>query len=242
MFNKSLKYSFAAQKRVRYRLLRILLTLLIMFLVYNVAAAFLFSSWILHNNSMQPGLQAGDRLVVMSATLPSLFAQMQRSDSQTPFKRGNIVVIDTDRGIEQNRFLQAADSFIRFFTAQQISIFSKEDRIFIKRLVALPGDEISMNNFVLRVKPAGGIFALTEFELSERPYYPNIPQIPALWDETLPFSGNMEPVILGENEYFVVSDNRSSTGDSRTWGPIPAGYIIGRPVFRFWPPDRIGRP
>ena len=241
MFDKALKYSFAAQKRERHRLLRFFLTLLVLFLIYNTVTAFFLSAWVINNNTMQPGLQSGDRLVVISAALPSLFAKLQITDSSVPFKRGNIILIDTRGTAGQNRLIIAIDSLIRLFTAQRISIFNKGEHIYIKRLIALPGDEISMNNFVLHIKQAGGSYTLTEFELSERTYYPNIRQMPALWDASLPFSGNMEPVVLAADECFVVSDDRGSTGDSRTWGPVPVKYIIGRPVFRFWPPARIGR-
>ncbi len=99
-----------------------------------------------------------------------------------------------------------------------------------------------MTNYVLRVKPAGSAYTFTEFELSDRPYYPNIPQVPALWDNSLPFSGSMDPIVLGPGECFVVSDDRSNSGDSRTWGPVSAKQIIGRPIFRFWPLSRIGIP
>ena len=242
MFDKSLKYSFAAKKRKRHRLLRTLLLLLIIFVFYNLITSFLLSAWVLQNNTMQPSLRAGDRFLVVSTALPSLVADIRGTDLQRFFYRGSIVLIDTDRGRNQNLFLTAIDGIVRFFTAQQVSIISGEERIFMKRLIALPGDEVSMSDFIMRVKPSGGMFALTEFELSERSYVLNIPQTAALWDASLPFSGNMEPFILGADEYFVVSDDRSSSGDSRTWGPVPSRYIIGRPVFRFWPLNRMGRP
>jgi signal peptidase I len=241
MFDKALKYSFAAQKRERYKLLRVIFILLIFYLVFNAVTAFLFSAWVLHNNTMQPGLIAGDRFVVISRTLPTLFAKIQRSDSSVPFKRGNVVLIDTKDGESGNRFLMIVDGFVRFFTAQQKSIFNRDEHLYIKRLIGLPGDEITIVNFVLRVQPSGGSYTLTEFEVSEKPYYPSIPQMPALWDETLPFSGNMSPIVLGTDEYFVVSDDRGNTGDSRTWGPISAKDIVGKPVLRYWPPSRIGR-
>lgn len=41
---------------------------------------------------------------------------------------------------------------------------------------------------------------------------------------------------LGEDEYFVVGDNRAFSLDSRSWGPLPEGNIIGRALLRLWPP------
>ena len=230
-----------AQKRERNKLAQAAMVLLAMFLLYSFITSFVFSAWVLQNDTMQPGLRSGDRFLVVSSALPHFFAELRQSDDGVPFKRGNIVLIDT--GTEnRNWSLAILDRVVRFFTAQQVSIFGIEEHLYLKRLVALPGDEIYMSNFVLRVRPAGSSYTLTEFELSERPYHPNIPQVPALWDESLPFSGSMDPRVLGPGEYFVISDDRGSTGDSRTWGPISAREIIGRPVFRFWPFARMGRP
>jgi signal peptidase I len=66
--------------------------------------------------------------------------------------------------------------------------------------------------------------------------------VPALWDESLPFSGNMDRIVLGENECFVLSDDRSNTNDSRTWGPVSLDIIVGKALFRYWPLNRIGLP
>jgi signal peptidase I len=240
MFDKALKYSYAAQKNERHKLLRIIFILLLLYLLYNIISTFFFSVWILHNNAMQPSLRAGDRFLTASSALPSLLARMKQTEA-APFKRGNIILIDTRRGENQNWFLLGADNLVRFFTAQRRSLLRTEESLYVKRLIALPGDEISMTNFVLRVRPADSSYVLTEFELSDRPYYPNIPQIPSLWDLSLPFSGNMDMITLGPGEYFVVSDDRGNSADSRTWGPISVKEIIGRPVFRFWPLSRIGR-
>ena len=242
MFNRSLRYSTAAQQRERYRFLRVAVTLLALFALYNLAHTFLISVWVIRNDSMEPGLRSGDRFIVVSSALPSLFARIRGGEGALPYGHGSIVLIDKSRGGGGGRLMPLADSFVRFFTAQQVSILGRGEYLYMKRLVALPGDEISVVNFVARVRPAGGAFALTEFELARRPYYPAIPQVPALWDSALPFSGSMDGVLLGPGECFVMSDDRSSTSDSRSWGPIRAETIAGRPVLRFWPPARIGIP
>ena len=242
LFDKSLKYSYIAQKRERHKFLKITFILLLMFLLYNTISAFVFSAWALDNESMQPGLHPGDRFIVFSSTLPVLFNKIFYNENTAPFSRGSIVLLDRRQNENSSWFLSVIDTFIRFFTAQNVSIFGRNEHISMKRLIAVPGDEISMVNFVLRVRPEDSSYPLTEFEFSERPYNLNIRQLPVLWDDTLPLSGNMDAMVLGPDECFVICDDRLNTSDSRTWGPVSVNEIIGRPVFRFWPPVRIGRP
>lgn len=45
---------------------------------------------------------------------------------------------------------------------------------------------------------------------------------------------------LAEDEYFIMGDNRNSSRDSRRFGPVPRGNIIGEALVRFWPLDNLG--
>jgi len=238
MFDKWRQYSYTAQKYQRHRYAKVFLVFFILFLVYNILTAFFLSVWVLDNNTMQPGLSSGDRLIFTSFMLPSR-VKPKTDEKQFPFERGSIVLVDMGKIKERKVPLKIIDSVVRFFTAQQMSIFSREGRYYIKRVIALPGDEIYMNNFVFRVKPAGSPYSLTEFELSDKPYHPAIPQIPELWDGSIPFSGNMDVITLGPDECFVVSDDRSNTNDSRTWGVVSPSLITARALVRFWPPVKI---
>ena len=228
------QYSYAAQKHKRHRFVKFLIVFFILYVLYNCLTAFLFSVWSVENNTMQPGLNSGDRLLFTSFLLP-----WSRS-TENPYLRGSIVLVDRRHENSQSLPLRLVDGAVRFFTAQRISIFSQNGQHYIKRIISLPGDEVSMSGYVFRVRAAGSAFSLTEYELSSRPYNPLIPQASSLWDESVPFSGNMDPVILGPDECFVASDDRSSTNDSRTWGPVPASKITARAVLRFWPFNRIG--
>ena len=243
MFDKWTQYSYAAQKHQRHRLLRFFMIFFLFYIAYNCLTAFVVSVWVIDNDTMQTGLSSGDR-VIFTPLAPLPFGKNRNSETNFPFKRGSIVLIDKIGDENQKMPLKIADGIVRFFTAQRISIFSKAGQYYIKRVIALPGDEISMSDYVFRVKTGilssgDNTFSLTEFELSEKPYNPLIPQSTRLWNETIPFSGSMDPVILGSDECFVISDDRGNTNDSRTWGPVSSSMIKARAVLRIWPLNKI---
>ncbi|MDR1904103.1 MAG: signal peptidase I [Treponema sp.] len=241
MFEKK-KFSYADQKKQRHHIHWVFIWFFAFFLFYTVFTNLIFSFRVVETEAMQPGLYTGDFLVFSSYTVQSLFSDIDIWTPAPPFRRGNIVVVDTGRLDRKSLVNIILDNFIRFFTAQRVSIDNRGENWYIKRVLGLPGDEIAMTNFVLRIKPRGSQYMFTEYEVAEQSYNVTIPQIPALWDESLPFSGNMDAVVLGEDECFVLSDDRSNTNDSRTWGPIPVDCITGKALFRYWPLTRLGIP
>lgn len=52
-------------------------------------------------------------------------------------------------------------------------------------------------------------------------------------------SGNFT-ITLGPDEYFVMGDNRAESFDSRSWGPLPEKDILGEPILRLLPLNKIG--
>ncbi len=48
------------------------------------------------------------------------------------------------------------------------------------------------------------------------------------------------PIKIPPGHYFMMGDNRGASDDSRFWGPIPREWIIGKAFATYWPPDRVG--
>ena len=247
MKNKSRRYSYTDHKTQRHRFRWILLAVVAFFIVYTVLTSLFFSVIVLENETMAPNLRAGERFIFSSYNIYSVIPGVDLEKGTLPFKRGNIVLVNMFGEDNSGFFRKTLDGVIRFLTIQRVRLPDKGGRhiseyLFVKRVIGLPGDEITMTNFVVRVKARDNPYTLTEFEVTEQDYSPEIPQAPALWDSSLPFSGNMDRIVLGENECFVLSDDRSNTNDSRTWGPVPVKNIAGRALFRYWPLTRLGKP
>jgi len=47
-------------------------------------------------------------------------------------------------------------------------------------------------------------------------------------------------VIVPQDSYFMLGDNRDRSNDSRFWGYVKRYDIFGKALFRYWPPARMG--
>ena len=93
---------------------------------------------------------------------------------------------------------------------------------FIKRVVAGPGDVISIvNGHVIRNGKREQDSYIRECGTSPECNFPTPIKIPA-------------------GHWFMMGDNRGESDDSRFWGPVPTKWIIGGAFATYWPPDRIG--
>lgn len=122
-----------------------------------------------------------------------------------------------------------------FFTLDPFKELEREDTVvfrypknpsqfFIKRVIGLPGETISIDKGQVRIankeNPEG-------FILDESAYLP----------AGLETSGEVMRE-LGDDEYFVMGDNRGASHDSRAWGPLNKDKVIGKVILRAWPVAR----
>ena len=98
----------------------------------------------------------------------------------------------------------------------------KSSTNFIKRVVGLPGEHLKVIN---------GRVWINGKPLKE----PYIRPDPSCEICDLP-----REITIPPGHFFMMGDNRGESDDSRTWGPVPKKWIIGKAFFTYWPPKRIG--
>lgn len=97
----------------------------------------------------------------------------------------------------------------------------------IKRVIALPGDQLSFDD-------KGKVYINNQ--LLEEPYLPA---------NTVTTQGTVQctlqqPCKIAPDTVWVMGDNRSNSRDSRFIGAIPQDHIVGRAFTRVWPLNRLG--
>ena len=88
---------------------------------------------------------------------------------------------------------------------------------YIKRVVGLPGEQIEIQS---------GAILVDGLRLEE-PYITDPGTYSGGWT-------------LGDEEYFVLGDNRNNSSDSHSWGVLPQENIVGRAWLCYWPPEEWG--
>jgi signal peptidase I len=91
---------------------------------------------------------------------------------------------------------------------------------YVKRVIAVGGDVIDLRNGNVFVN--GQQLDIPEAHGATQPQAPQI----------------VYPFTVPDGQIFVMGDNRTFSSDSRTFGPVPVGNIIGKVILRFWPFDR----
>jgi len=168
--------------------------------------AFLVKPYRIPSESMEPTLDVGQRVLV------SRF-NYKFSDPD----RGDIVVFHPPEGASSNEC--GASHPENQVCPRPIP---REDSVnFIKRIVALPGDTVSVRNGYAVVN------GKEQHPDYIRPCSPGTCDFP-------------RPIKVPPDHFFMMGDNRGASDDSRFWGPVPEDWIIGQAFFTYWPVGRVG--
>ena len=94
---------------------------------------------------------------------------------------------------------------------------------FVKRIIGLPGERLEVRN-----ERGINVLYIDGKKLDE----PYIEPDRRSTDEPRTFR-------IPEGQYFMMGDNRGQSCDSRRWGAVPRGNLIGKVFATYWPPNRI---
>jgi len=122
----------------------------------------------------------------------------------------------------------------------------------VKRIMGIPGDRLHLRDGVVyrNGEKLNEPYVLHKGPLFYDPYRDNFPAIPASdaynvssdWQQLMHSFIQGEDIVVPQDSYFGMGDNRDVSLDSRYWGFIPKENVIGRPMFVYWsfntPPDQ----
>ncbi len=173
--------------------------------------AFLVKPYQIPSESMEPTLDIGQRVLVNRA-----FTRL--GDDPDP---GDVVVFHPPVGATNGN--RCGDPDKQPQEACSMPVPEEDETNFIKRVVAGPGDTLSIRNGIPIVngEPFEGDWEIRPCRGSGSCSFP-------------------QEITIPEDHYFMMGDNRGASDDSRFWGPVPRDWIIGHAFFTYWPPDRIG--
>jgi signal peptidase I len=174
-----------------------------------VIQAFVVKPYQIPTGSMIPTLQVGQRVLVQRVSY-------HFSDPEI----GDIVVFHPPKGADTTETCGLQPLPPGEPCPEPVD--EPADTNFIKRVVATPGDTLSIRDG----------HAIVNGEPIED-------------DFIRPCGGGRgcnlrKPITIPPDHYFMMGDNRGASDDSRFWGPVPKDWIIGKAFFTYWPLDRIG--
>ena len=155
---------------------------------------FLFEAFKIPTPSMQGTLMVGDHIIVDKFGLGARLDFEGGFIPMRPARRGEVIVFKFEREPEKD---------------------------YVKRIVALPGDEVRVENKILFING----------QAVNEPYVQHVDK------EMIPERDNMPAVKVPPDHYFVIGDNRDNSADSREWGFVSRGQIRGRALFVYWSID-----
>ena len=217
--------SYKMRRELYHKIFSVAGIILIFFVLVSLFMTFIIFPVANKSDSMSPDIPAGSYEFVS----PLL---------KSP-ERGDVILLQNYKDGKMSPFKRILRTISLFVTVHKWQPFEENPvsgtRPVLRRVVGLPGDTIYIDRYVVFIKPAGQSHFLTEFELTNSRYNAKILVPPALWDSDLGARASISQITLGNDEYFVLGDDRLSSADSRIWGPVKQRSILGKALVLYFP-------
>ena len=128
------------------------------------------------------------------------------------------------------------------------------NQIFVKRVVAVGGDRVRIENkqLVVNESPVNEPYAIHSTRYVDPfrdnfPSQPNFPLAASGWEQELKQDTVNGELVVPSGKFFVLGDNRDNSLDSRYWGFLEAKDLVGKPAMIYFsrvatPSQMVGRP
>ncbi|HIW36307.1 MAG TPA: signal peptidase I [Candidatus Treponema faecavium] len=227
------KNSYAERLALQRKILRVSGIILAVFVIVTAFLRFIVFPVSTNSISMLPSLAERSSLLVTP------LVRGEDSIALGRISRGDMVLLDSLSSDKKTPTARLGDAFVSFFTFQKLFPFTSSslmtEKPCVRRVVGMPGDTLYMRDFVMYIRPEGQTHFLTEFEVISKEYDVYLDELPDGWDTNIGVCSDMAEFTLQSGEYFVLSDNRTSSADSRIWGTVDSGSIRGKAFFCYFP-------
>jgi signal peptidase I len=201
-------------------------TFIVAVLLFLVVRTFVVEAFKIPSGSMERTLLIGDFLLVNKAVYGAdvPFTRLRLPRVHAP-QRGDVVVFEWPKDVTKN---------------------------LVKRLVGLPGDTLQMRDGVLvrnGTRLAESYVSRTDADADPSPeefhWQQNylVGTASAAGRDYNPSRNNWGPLVVPQENYFVLGDNRDNSLDSRYWGFVPDSLLKGQPmvIYYSFAPDTLNR-
>lgn len=217
--------SYKMRLELYHRIFSVVCIVLSLFVCITLISKYVIFSVECKSTSMSPDIPAGS----LEFVCPLL---------TTP-ERGDVILLDSHEAEKLPLVKRIINTVCVFASAQKWIPFEEKPvdgtRPVLRRVVAVPGDTIYIDRYVVFVKPENENHFLTEFEVSSTKYNVRILVPPTDWDVELGAKSSIKKITLNKDEYYVLGDDRLSALDSRVWGPVKKSSIVGKALLVYFP-------
>ncbi len=201
----------AARQELKHEAIEFVKMIVWFLILFGILKTFVIEGYEVQGDSMMPTLVDRERILVFK--LPHNLSKIGFLSGIEALHGGDVIVFDSTTG---------------------------PDKRYVQRVIACGIRERRGNTVEAKDDKGRGCGIEVEFEEGRVFVEGHHIKEPYLSSDAAFLRNEIDARIVHPNQYYVLGDNRPVSRDSRSFGPIDNNAVIGKAIFRFWPPSRFG--